>query len=311
MVTRDIGIPETAQSDLPYQVLDEKQLAALLPPRPLDAHKYRFGRVLVVAGSDHFPGAAVLCAGAAARTGAGLVTLAASRDLRLTVATHFPEVTYTSSDVSPREGLGALDALGQYLQTHAVVLLGPGLGRSEPTTVFVRGLLERRSREHRLVIDADGLVALASIQDWQRLVDRNVVLTPHSGELERLLGHDLSTTEPLWVQAADAARHWGCVLLAKGQFSCIASPDGYVDVWPRANPALSTGGTGDVLAGVTAGFLAQQLRPFDAARLAVGVHGLAAARVVGNRGWRTLLASDLVHELPAITGDLERVIRRR
>jgi NAD(P)H-hydrate epimerase len=311
LVSCEIGIPAAAEAVLPYTVLDEWSLTALLPERPLDSHKYRFGRVLAIAGSDHFPGAAVLCTGAAARTGAGLVTLAASHDLRLSVAAHFPEVTYTASDVSPGAGLAAFDALGPSVQSHHVVLLGPGLGRSDATTAFVHALLERRPREQRLVIDADGLVALAAIPEWQRLVDQNVVLTPHGGELARLLGHQLSESEPLWEQAGAAAREWGCVLVAKGPFSCIASAGGHVDVWPRANSALSTGGTGDVLAGVTAGFLAQQVPPWDAARLAVGVHGLAAARVVHERGWRTLLASDLVEELPAVMGKLERSTRRR
>src|SRR5207249_7968964 len=132
------------------------------------------------------------------------------------------------------------------------------------------------------------LVALSEIPQWGKLLDANVVLTPHSGELERLLGHALAADEPLWVQASQFARQWGCVLLAKGPFTCAAAPDGRVDVWPRANPALATGGTGDVLAGITAGLLAQQLPSWDAARLAVAVHGMAAERVVKSHQWRTL-----------------------
>src|SRR5207248_7410162 len=136
-----------------------------------------------------------------------------------------------------------------------------------------------------------GLVALSEIPEWWDLLDANVVLTPHSGELERLVGHPLGSEKPLWVHAGELAAQWGVVLLAKGPFTCVAAPDGRVDVWSRANPALSTGGTGDVLAGVTAGLLAQGLATWDAARLAVGVHGLAAERVVRGRTWRTLLAS--------------------
>jgi len=122
-----------------------------------------------------------------------------------------------------------------------------------------------------------------------------------------LLGHRvLDASEPLWVHAGRLARQWACVLVAKGPFTCVAAPDGRVGVWPRANPALATGGTGDVLAGVTAGLLAQGLAPFDAARLGVGVHGLAAARLLETRRWRTLLASDLFDEIPAALAALAK-----
>jgi NAD(P)H-hydrate epimerase len=163
----------------------------------------------------------------------------------------------------------------------------------------VEQVLKTRPREHHLVLDADGLVALSEIPDWWRFLDANVVLTPHSGELERLVGHELGSETPMWVHAGELAQKWGCVLIAKGPFTCVAAPDGKVDVWPRANPALATGGTGDVLAGITAGLLAQELSSWDAGRLAVGVHAIAAERIVTSRRWRTLLASDLLQELPA------------
>jgi ADP-dependent NAD(P)H-hydrate dehydratase / NAD(P)H-hydrate epimerase len=126
------------------------------------------------------------------------------------------------------------------------------------------------------------------------------------GELARLVGHAPDAAEPEWQRAGRLAREWGCVLVAKGPITSVVAPDGRVDVWPRSNPALATGGTGDVLAGVTAGLVAQGLATWDAARLAVAVHGLAAARVVEARGWRTLLASDLLGELPAVLDDLAR-----
>jgi NAD(P)H-hydrate epimerase len=300
LIPRDIGIPAQAEANLPYGCLLPDDLGPLVPRRPLDAHKYRFGRALVVAGSDHFPGAATLCSGGAARVGAGLVTLACTRDVRLSVAAHLPEVTFTTDDVHVAEGSSAVQSLEVYLRSNNSVVVGPGLGRGQNTTRFVEQLLKTRPRlEHNLVVDADGLVALAEIPEWWTLLDANVVLTPHSGELERLVGHELGTEQPLWVQAGELAQHWGCVLLAKGPFTCVAGPDGRVDVWPRANPALATGGTGDVLAGITAGLLAQHLSPWDAARLAVGLHGLTAERLLQQRHWRTLLASDLLQELPA------------
>jgi ADP-dependent NAD(P)H-hydrate dehydratase / NAD(P)H-hydrate epimerase len=300
LLPREIGIPEAAAVDLPYTLLGEQALGRLVPVRALDAHKYRFGRVLVVAGTDHFLGAAVLCAGGAARSGAGLVTVASSREVRLNTAAHLPEVTFTESDVVSSDGAAAARLLAPQLRAASAIVIGPGLGRGAGVTAFVREILDQRTPEQPLVVDADGLFALAEIQEWWRRLGPNTVLTPHSGELERLVGASLSTGEPAWVQAGRLAMQWGCVLIAKGPFSCVASPDGRVDVWPRANPALATGGTGDVLAGVCAGLLAQGVPVWDAARLAVSVHGLAAERIVNGRKWRTLLASDLLAEVPAV-----------
>jgi NAD(P)H-hydrate epimerase len=305
LIGRELGLDD---GTIRYVMLDEAEIGRLVPERPPDAHKYRFGRVLVIAGSDHFLGAAVLCSGAAARVGAGLVTVAASRDVRLTVAAHTPEVTYTQDDVRATDGAPAAVEIDGYLASHNSAVIGPGLGRSEATTAFVRTVLERRPREHHLVIDADGLVALSEVPEWPRLVDPHVVLTPHSGELERRVGGKSDNAEPPWVQAGELASRWGCVLVAKGPFTCVANPDGRVAVWPRSNPALATGGTGDVLAGTIAGLVAQGLEAWDAARLAVGVHGLAGERVVVQRHLRTLLASDLLTELPRVMAEL---IRRR
>jgi hydroxyethylthiazole kinase-like uncharacterized protein yjeF len=299
LIPRDIGIPAAAKANLAYGCLTAEDLCRLVPPRPLDAHKYRFGRTLVVAGSDHFLGAAVLSSGGAARIGSGLVTVASTRDVRLTVAAHVPEVTFTTQDVRVSDGTSAAETIQPYLKSHNSVVLGPGLGRGQSITTFVEQILKTRPREHHLVLDADGLVALSEIPEWWKLTDANVVLTPHSGELERLLGHELESEKPMWVHAGELAQKWGCVLIAKGPFTCVAAPDGKVDVWPWANPALATGGTGDVLAGITAGLLAQSVSTWDAARLAVAVHAITAERIVASRRWRTLLASDLLEELPA------------
>ncbi|MDQ6674345.1 MAG: NAD(P)H-hydrate dehydratase [Chloroflexota bacterium] len=311
LVARDIGIPESAGTDQPYGVLGAPELGRLVPPRPLSAHKYRFGRLLVVAGTDHFPGAAVLCSGAAARVGAGLVTLASSREVRLNTAVHLPEVTYTENDVVCADGAAAALLLATRLAAASSVVVGPGLGRGPGTTAFVHAILTQRKPEQRLVLDADALFALAHIEGWPRLLGSNAVLTPHSGELEHLVGSELDPAEPAWIQAGRLAREWGCVLIAKGPFTCIAAPDGRVDVWPHANPALATGGTGDVLAGICGGLLAQGLTAWDGARLAVGAHGLAAEGVLQRRRWRTLLASDLLHELPATLQTLWAASRRR
>src|SRR5438270_3885263 len=142
LIAREIGIPE---SDLPYGIVDEAALRLLVPERPLEAHKYRFGRALVIAGSDHFLGAPVLCSGGAARVGAGLITVASTREVRLNVAAHLPEVTFSETDVCARDGAASAQVLESYLQSQTVVM-GPGLGRGPETTAFVADVLGLRPR---------------------------------------------------------------------------------------------------------------------------------------------------------------------
>ncbi len=303
LVPRPIAIPSDAEEALPYGLLEAGSLAASLPPRPLDAHKYRFGRALVVAGSEQFVGAPLLCAAAAARAGAGLVTLVCPRSVRTAMASRVPEVTYPPFDLdieaSPEVAVERLEPL---LRASDAVVVGPGLGRSEYTIRFLRGLFDRRAHlappAASLVVDADGLFALVDWAAWWKRVGPNVVLTPHAGELARLAEGTIHGSTP-WRRAGELAARWGCVLVAKGPFTSVASRDGRVDVWPRANPALASGGTGDVLAGLAAGLLAQGATAWDASRVAVAAHALAADAVVHERGWRTLLASDLLDEIPA------------
>ena len=169
-----------------------------------------------------------------------------------------------------------------------VLVLGPGLGRSQATTTFVEELLSRRSHESALVIDADGLFALSQIPGWHAKLGPNTILTPHAGELRRLADTQADAV-PTWVEAGRLASQWGCVLVAKGPFTSVACPDGRVDVWPHANAALATGGTGDVLAGMCGGLLAQGCAPDDAARLAVVAHALSC-RATHSSAWLAHIA---------------------
>jgi NAD(P)H-hydrate epimerase len=310
LVVRDIGIPAAAAASLPYALLEERSLAKGVPPRPLDAHKYRFGRVLVVAGAPHFLGAPTLCAAAAARAGAGLVTVASTTAVRHAVATHVPEVTYVEQDLEPdSEPDRSIEVLLPRLGERVALVVGPGLGRSNGTVRFVRQLLEARAQSttHRagVVIDGDALYALAEWPGWWERIGPDAVLTPHSGELARLTGAENGPPgASAWEQAGRFAQRWQCVLVAKGPFTCVGGPDGQVEVWSWANPALATAGTGDVLAGLCGGLLAQGASPWDAARVAVAVHARAALAVQDRNGWRTVLASDLLPQIPAQLGHL-------
>src|SRR5215472_2724504 len=296
LVARDIGITAEARQDMAYEVLEPVELRP--PARPIGAHKYSFGRTLIVAGSDHFLGAPVLCSGGALRVGAGLVTVASTADVRRTVAAHLPEATYTVEDVELHA-----EKLKTYLEGHQAVVIGPGLGRGPDVTRFVLEVVRNRANG-KLVIDADALVAIGETPEWWTLLPRETVLTPHAGELARLVGGELPKDEAPWKTAGRLARQWQCVLVYKGPFTSVAEASGSVHVWPYANPALATGGTGDVLAGVCGGLLAQGCSAAEAARLAVAVHGLAAERVTRQHGWRTLLASDLFAEIPAVLAGL-------
>jgi NAD(P)H-hydrate epimerase len=307
LAARAIGIPQAALASLPFDVLDEHALADAVPHRPASAHKYRFGRVLVVAGSDYFLGAPVLCAGGAARAGAGLVTLASTAAVRQAVAAYLPEITYAQAELDAQR-------LRPYLESHAVLVVGPGLGRESSTVRFVHDLLRLRREVARpgqaLVVDADGLYALSELQEWWAELGPNALITPHAGELARLIGGQPTEDTTDWARTRRLAVRWGCYLIAKGPFTCIAGPDGQVAVWPRANSALATGGTGDVLAGLVGGLLAQGAAVWDAARVGVAAHALSAAHIVETHGWRTLLASDLLPEIPAALARLASTQRR-
>lgn len=292
-------------------VLDERTVAPLLPAREARAHKGSHGRVLVVAGSLEYAGAALLAAEGAARAGAGLVTLALPSSLqrllagRLTVA--------TTLALPERDGEGTLDPaaaadrIGE--QEHEALVMGPGLPASSGTVELVLALL--RQPGPPAVLDAEALNSLArSPPHWAGL-QRSCVLTPHPGEFRRLRPGQAATDDSSGAVPAElvfddarratdcraAAREWGQVVVLKGGATVVASPDGAVCRAPFENPALATAGTGDVLAGAIGSLLAQGLGPFDAARLGVFLHGLAGEAVRERLGDAGLLASDLPLEI--------------
>jgi NAD(P)H-hydrate epimerase len=305
---RPIGLPAGSTAALPVRLLDETVVRPLVPPRPLDAHKYRFGRVLVVAGSDQFVGAACLGSEAAARAGAGLIGVVSTDDVKRVLATRLPEATFpltlTDLDARPEAVAERLVAL---LPEQSALLLGPGIGRSEPTDRLVRGLLAGNgalAQPTPAVVDADALTLLAGWDGWWQRIGAHNVVTPHAGEMARLLGSDPDLGavdgEAPWETARRAAARWRQVMVLKGPLTVVAEPGGAAWVNPHPNPALSTAGTGDVLAGLCAGLLAQGLAPVDAARVAVVVHALAARAAVRDPERRTLLASDLLPRIPRV-----------
>jgi NAD(P)H-hydrate epimerase len=286
----------------------------------LDAHKGTFGKAMVVAGSVNYTGAAYLAAAAAGRVGAGLVTLAAPERLYPVLAAKLTEATYlllphAMGVLAP----SAVQVLHSHVAGYSALLLGPGLGREKETVRFVHQLLGVATSEHGraigfqrreeppprrvdlppLVVDADALNALSEAKEWWTALPPGTILTPHPGEMGRLMGSDARTVNRDRVAVAAAmAAEWNQVIVLKGAFTVVAAPDGRTTVIPFANPVLATAGTGDVLAGSIVGLLAQGSQPFDAAVCGAYLHGLAGEIVADRVGDAGALAGDLLPALP-------------
>jgi hydroxyethylthiazole kinase-like uncharacterized protein yjeF len=330
----DIDLPEDLPSlqNLKTEVADPDSVAALLPERSLDAHKGTFGTALIAAGSVNYTGAALLAGEAAYRVGAGLVTMAIPASLHGTLAGRFPEATWV---LLPHE-MGVISSngaeiLAKNFERASALLIGPGFGTENSTKEFIENILEgkysakkaaqrigfvRQEMEKAdenlvklppMILDADGLKLLAKISDWQKKIPGPAILTPHPGEMSVLTG--LSKEE---IQAnrqdiaSKYAREWGHVVVLKGAFTVIASPDGRLTVIPVASPALARAGTGDVLAGLIVGLRAQGLDAFDAAVAGAWIHaqaGLYAADDLGTPA--SVLAGDVLDSVSDVISDLE------
>jgi len=321
LVIADIGIPPKLSRDIVLEVSTPELIRTLLPGRPMDGHKGTFGRAMVVAGSANYTGAAYLAASAALRVGAGLVTLGIAEILHPILASKLTEATYL---LLPHE-MGSLapeatQTLHQQLEGYDALLLGPGIGSDEKTVEFVARLLDlplpgikshlgflepaTAARDHKsrlppLVIDADGLNALTGVKAWFKSLCGPVVLTPHPGEMARLLDTTVAEVQANRIEVARrAAQKWKVVVVLKGAYTIISSPEGVAYINPFANPALATAGTGDVLAGAIVGLLAQGLPPLKAAVAGAYVHGLAGQMVSEELGLAGAIAGDLLDRLP-------------
>ncbi len=279
-------------SSAPELVLDLPRL----PPRPADAHKGLFGRVVVIAGSRGMSGAAVLCASAALRGGAGLVTLAVPQEILPIVAGANP--CYMTSPMPQEDGrlaTEALDPLCRVAEGATALAVGPGLGQSPALSALLVEVLEKTRQP--LVLDADGLNGLVLLQEvFARRP--GLVLTPHPGEFGRLTGLDTRQVQAHRQQLAleYAATH-RLVLVLKGH-GTIVTDGRRLFINSTGNPGMATGGCGDVLTGLIAALLAQGLEPFAAAQLGVFLHGLAGDLARDRLSETGLIASDLLHDLP-------------
>ncbi|TAK35583.1 MAG: NAD(P)H-hydrate dehydratase [Chloroflexota bacterium] len=303
MSVGSIGLPGTLATEITSELSTAEQISDTLPARPLEANKGTFGRLIVVAGSASYVGAAALAAAAATRVGAGLVTVAAPSSIYPILAAKLTETTFLPlAEGDPGSiGLEAAEQLREALPRYDTLLLGCGLGRAPGTAAFVRRLLSDVLPTWRrpAVLDADALNILSEQSDWRKLLPTRCVLTPHPGELSRLSGDSIEDIQhDREAVASRYAAEWQTCLLLKGAFTVAAEPGGQIRINPMANPGLASAGTGDVLAGAVAGLLVQGLSAYEAAVGGAYVHGAAGELVRRRIGDSGLIASDLLPALP-------------
>ena len=330
LIVADIGIPQGI--DIPGEgptLLTPKEVRQWLPPRPLDAHKGTFGKLLIVAGSTNYTGAAALAAISAVRAGAGLVTLAIPSSLHAAIAPFVPEATYL---LLPHTlGVINMDAaplIREEMNGRSAILIGPGLNNTPESKAFLKAFFqppqEKRGAgflvNHKsppveaepvemppLVIDADGLNLLSELPNWPTLCPPGTILTPHPGEMARLTDHNAGEIQENRVEIAQQyAGEWGHVVVLKGAFTVIAAPNGRTALLPFANPALSSAGTGDVLAGAIVALRAQGLDAFEAAAVGAYLHGLAGEIARDRHSVASVAARDVAAALPQAWRNITR-----
>ncbi len=304
-----LGVPGevSAECGVDGEVLSEETVRSLLPERATDAHKGTFGHLLVVGGFSGKTGAAAMAGASAMRAGAGLVTLATSFEAGPALEAKCLEVMVApviEEEAPPTEATALRIATA--LEGKRAVALGPGLSTGANATALTEQVLDALSVP--AVVDADGLNILAANPALFEKTAVPMVLTPHPGEMARLVGKGTREVQANRIDISRAfAEERGVVLVLKGAGTVIAAPDGRVFVNPTGNAGMASGGMGDVLTGVIGGFLAQGLAPLDSARLGVYLHGLAGDRAVVRTGAAGLIASEVMFELQGILRDWETI----
>ncbi len=312
LIVADIGMPREvmAANDVLVSATEASDVARWLPARVngRDSNKGKFGHVSVFAGSAGFAGAPTLSAEAAARTGAGLVTLAIPTSIQNALMARVSPVVMTKGLAETSAGTFSVDAVEAALKLAGkgtAAALGPGLGGAEndETRAFVREFVSRCPVP--LVIDADALNSLSLEPDRGASVVKSrsaaTILTPHPGEMGRLLGTDTKAVQSdRRATAEQAAKIYNCTVLLKGARTLIASPDGRLAVNTTSNPGMATGGAGDVLTGVLAALLGSEIAGWEAAAAGAYLHGMAGdLAAAGQGGPAGLIATDLIDHLPA------------
>jgi len=297
----DIGIPSSLvqEARLMTEMVTARWVDTVLPRRPPDANKGRFGRIGILGGARGYAGAPILAARGAIRMGAGLVTIGLPASLAAVPPASLPEAM---TRPLPETNFGtisadAYDAVLKFAGSSDVLAIGPGLTTHPEVVALVRSMLPSARRP--IVLDADGLNAFAAEVERLRDASGALVITPHPGEMARLLGREVGEIQADRVGAArEAARRSGGVALLKGARTVIACPEGRALILPTGNAAMATGGMGDVLTGAVAALIGAGLPPLEATACAAYLHGLAGDLAAAARGELGLLAHEVADELP-------------
>lgn len=304
----DVGVPKRLTRHIQTEVISPESAAQLLPRRPLTSHKGDFGRTLLVVGSEAYIGAAILAAAACARSSVGLLTVAVTPRLKRAIAAAVPETTFIDL---PTDSIGVINAGETYSRLRPIianvdsVLIGCGLGIGDAQRELILQLSTDRGLWSNTVpvVDADALTIMAEF-GISPPANGRLIVTPHPGEMARLLRTRIADVEAdRLASVKHAAFYLGAIAVLKGASTLIANPSGDVRINMRPNSALARGGTGDVLAGLTAG-LAAQVPSFDAATLAVCVHSIAGQLAADDLGEYGMTASDVVQRIPAALREL-------
>ncbi len=298
----DIGIPPEVieQEKISMSLLDRDAAWGVIGQRAPDAHKGDFGHLMVVAGSPGKAGAAVMAARGALRSGTGLVSVAAPDGLVPIIQSQVAEAMCVpaAESIEGTIGIGAEKELLKAMGTMSACAIGPGLSTHYETVQTVRNLIQRLAIP--AVIDADGLNALVGFTDLLKRTSRSVILTPHPGEMGRLLGISSDDVQKDRIGIASAfARKFKVTLVLKGAATLVATPKGWVFVNSTGNPGMASGGTGDALTGMIGGLLAQGYGASQAACLGVYLHGLAGDLAAQEKGEAGMIAGDLIEKIPA------------
>lgn len=291
-----IGI-SAEHSQSPIHLTNAKTAKNILPYRPIDANKGTFGKALIIGGSANYYGAPSLSTIACYRTGTGIVTLASIQSVINIVARH-PEPTFIP--LPEQDGSISVKAhhtIENIAPNYDSLLIGVGMGTSDPAQEFLLSLLQAKLPP--LILDADALNILSKQPSWWRLLPPDTIITPHPGEMGRLTGLSIPEIQANRLEITrQMSAEWGITVLLKGAHSIIASPDGQTAILPFKSSGLATAGTGDLLAGMIAGFKAQGLSSHHASVLGGYIHGLAGYIAEENIGERGVIASDILQTIP-------------
>jgi len=282
-----------------------KRVKRIIPKRKLDSNKGNFGHVFIIAGSPGFTGAAYLCGQATLLSGSGLVTVGIPKSLNVILAKKLTEVMTKPLPETKMHCVSykALDKILEFSKKVDVLAMGPGLSQNSQTQKLINKLII--SVEKPIVLDADGLNALSKDTRILKRKKSKIVLTPHPGEMARLIKRSVSFIQKNRLNIAkEFAKSFNVTVVLKGYDTVVADSKGSYYVNKTGNPGMASGGTGDVLTGIITSFIGQGIKPFDAAKLAVFIHGLSGDLAKKEKGEMSLVATDLLKYLPFVLKSL-------